>query len=340
VISIGRTGAATPVAVFDPVNVAGTTVRHASIHNSDEIDRLDVRIGDTVIIFKAGEIIPQIARVLKELRPKGAKAFNYREALKEQYPELEFERPDGEVVYRVKGENSDLIFKRSLEYFASKQAMDIDGLGTRNVEMLIDHKLVDDIPDIYRLKKEDLIDLEHFGDLSADNLISAIDNSKHPELERFITGLGIRHVGTLTARDLSNHFRSLDKFEEATIEELEAIDGIGKIVAESIMGWLSDDDNIRTLEKFKELGVNPIYVDHSGDKLTGQSFVITGTLTSMSRDDAANKIRSLGGIFQSSVSRETTYLVEGENTGQGKVEKAKKLGTQVINEKELLDLLK
>ncbi|NLA52664.1 MAG: NAD-dependent DNA ligase LigA, partial [Alcaligenaceae bacterium] len=192
VISIGRTGAATPVAILDPVEVAGSTVRHASLHNADEIARLDVRIGDTVIIYKAGDIIPQVKEVLTTLRPEGAVQFDYAEALARQYPDLEFEWPAGEVVYRVKGESSDYILKRAVEYYASKPALNIEGLGEKNVAALVDAGLVKSIADLYRLKVGQVAQLERFGELSAKNLVEAIETSKTPALNKFITALGIR----------------------------------------------------------------------------------------------------------------------------------------------------
>lgn len=338
VISIGRTGAATPVAVFDPVVVAGTTVQHASLHNADEIARLDVRIGDTVVIFKAGDIIPQVESVVTELRPKDAEPFDYEKALAEQYPELTFERPAGEAVYRVKGSSGDLILKRSIEYYASKGALDIDTLGEKNVVALVDAGLVKDIADIYTLTKEDLLKLDRFAEISASKLINAIQEKKNPPLEKFIMGLGIRHVGTQTAIDLANKFGSIDKLQHATIEELEDIEGIGKVVAESIAAWFADEDNIALLEKFAKLGVKPHFEKKSG-KLAGQSFVVTGTLESMSRDEAADRIRALGGTFQTSVAKDTTYLVVGGKVGASKFKKAEQYGTKIINEKELLELL-
>ena len=205
VISIGRTGAATPVAVFTPVQVAGTTVQHASLHNADEIARKDIRIGDTVVIFKAGDIIPQVESVVLELRPKDAAPFNYEDALKEQYPELTFERQGDDVVYRVKGASSELLLKRALEYYASRQALDIDTLGEKNVVALVDAGLVKDIADIYALRLEDIRALDRFADISAKKLYDAIQASKSPSLERFILALGIRHVGVQTAIDLANH---------------------------------------------------------------------------------------------------------------------------------------
>lgn len=339
VISIGRTGAATPVAVFDPVQVAGTTVQHASLHNADEIARLDVRRGDTVIIFKAGDIIPQVQSVVPELRPKDSAAINYEEELKRQYPELEFVRPEGEVVYRVKGLTGDLILKRSLEHFVSKGALDIDTFGEKNVVAVIDAGYVNNLADIYRLTKEQLLKIDRFADISASKLIDAIAAAKTPPLERFVYGLGIRHVGVQTAIDLVNHFGSLDALAHATIDELEGIDGIGKVVAESIAAWFADEDNLALIDEFTKLGVAPHFEKKTG-KLLGQNFVVTGTLEGMGRDEAADAIRALGGTFQTAVAKDTTYLVAGGKVGASKLKKAEQYGTKIINEAELLELLK
>lgn len=339
VISIGRTGAATPVAVFDPVVVAGTTVQHASLHNADEIARLDVRRGDTVVVFKAGDIIPQIEAVLVELRPKDTRPIDYPAELARQYPELEFIRPEGEAVYRVKGLSGPLILKRALKHFASKGALDIDTLGEKNVEALVDAELVRDLADIYTLAKEQLLTLERFADISAQKLIDAIAAKKQPPLERFVYGLGIRHVGAQTAIDLVNHFESLDKLAQAGIDELQSVDGVGVVVAESIMAWFADEDNAVLLEKFTLLGVTPIYKAKRGE-LAGKSFVITGTLQSMSRDQAAEKIRALGGTFQTSVGKDTTYLVAGGKVGASKLARAEKYGTKVIDEAVFMKIVK
>ena len=338
VISIGRTGAATPVAVFDPVVVAGTTVQHASLHNADEIARLDVRRGDTVVIFKAGDIIPQVESVLKELRPAGTKPIDYPAELARQYPELEFVRPEGEAVYRVKGLSGPLILKRSLAHFASKGALDIDTLGEKNVEALVEAGLVNDLADIYRLTKDDLLQLERFAEISAQKLIDAIAAKKQPALERFLFGLGIRHVGAQTAIDLTNHFESVEKLSQATIDELREVDGVGEIVAESIVAWFADEDNVMLLKKFADLGVAPQFSQKS-DRLAGQSFVITGTLQSMGRDVAAEKIRDLGGTFQTAVAKDTTYLVAGGKVGASKLKKAEQYGTKIIDEQTLLEII-
>lgn len=338
VISIGRTGAATPVAVFDPVVVAGTTVQHASLHNANEIARKDVRIGDTVVIFKAGDIIPQVEHVVMELRPKKTVTFDYEKALKRQYPELTFERAGKDVVYRVKGLSGDLILKRSIEYYASKAALDIDTLGEKNVITLVDAGLVKDIADIYTLSVDDLLKLDRFADISAKKLVSAIAEKKTPPLEKFILGLGIRHVGAQTAIDLANKFESMENLQKATLEELGMVEGIGIVVAESIMGWFADEDNVELLQKLKMLGVEPHFKKKTG-KLVGQNFVITGTLESMSRDEAADRIRALGGTFQTVVAKDTTYLVAGGKVGTSKLKKAQSYGTKIIDESELRKLL-
>lgn len=340
VISIGRTGAATPVAVFDPVQVAGTTVQHASLHNADEIDRKDVRVGDTVVIFKAGDIIPQVQSVVMELRPKTAKKYDYDAELKRQYPNLEFTRPEGEAVYRLKNSSGPLLLKRALEHFASKGALDIDTLGEKNVVALVDAGLVRDLADIYQLKKEDLLKLDRFADISAQKLIDAIADKKQPPLQRFIYALGIRHVGAQTAIDLANNFKKLDNLGTAKLDELKSIEGVGDVVADSIYLWFDQDDNQALLAKFRRLGVWPKDVQTTGGKLSGQKFVVTGTLESMSREQAAEKIRALGGTFQTAVAKDTTYLVAGGKTGASKLKKAEQYGTKVINEQELKELLK
>lgn len=339
VISIGRTGAATPVAVFDPVIVAGTAVQHASLHNADEIERKDIRIGDTVVIYKAGDIIPQVDRVILDLRPSGAKRFQMERELKKQYPEYDFERKAGEAAYRVKGATGPLLLKRALMHFASKGALDIDTLGEKNVSALVDAGLVKDLADIFTLTTEQIQLLDRFAEISARKLVDGIKAKTNPPLPRFIYGLGIRHVGAQTAIDLANHFRRLDSLGSASLEELRSVNGIGDIVAESILLWFDDEENQALLSKFRRLGVWPEEVKHTGGKLHGRKFVVTGTLQTMGRDIAAEKIRSLGGTFQSSVGKDTDYLVVGSNVGASKLAKAEKLGVECITEEELLGIL-
>lgn len=340
VISIGRTGAATPVAVFDPVKVAGTTVQHASLHNADEIARKDIRRGDTVVIFKAGDIIPQVESVVTELRPKGSQKLNFEAELERQYPELAFERPEGEAVYRVKGATGPLLLKRALQHFASKSALDIDTLGEKNVIALVDAGYVNDLADIYTITLDQLLSLDRFAHISAEKLIAAIQEKKSPELARFVFGLGIRHVGVQTAIDLVKEFGSLAALRGATIDQLRAVEGVGEIVAESLAAWFADEDNLSLLDKFSRLGVAPHHDQKlDGGPLSGQSFVITGALKSMGRDQAAEKIRERGGTFQTSVGKGTTYLVAGGKVGESKLKNASKYGTKVINEEQFLELI-
>ena len=340
VISIGRTGAATPVAILDPVEVAGSTVRHASLHNADEIARLDVRIGDTVIIYKAGDIIPQIKEVLTTLRPEGAKKYDYKEALARQYPELTFERPEGEVVYRVKGENSDVILKRAVEYYASKPALNIEGLGEKNVVALVDAGLVKSIADLYRLEVGKIAQLERFGELSAKNLVDAIAASKNPALNKFITALGIRHVGAQTAVSLARKFGTLENLEVATEDDLLAIPDIGEVVAEAILAYFGDEENIKMLAELKALGVEPVKENTSELPLTGKSYIVTGTLASMGREEAEDRLRELGATVTSSVTKNTTALIVGDKPGKSKIDKADKLGIPRMTEVEFWELIK
>ena len=336
VISIGRTGVATPVAVFSPVQLAGTTVRHASLHNADEIQRLDVRIGDTVVVFKSGDIIPKILRVLPELRPKNTKPFNFKDELSKQFPDIEFYRPDGEVAYRAKGLNSDLILKKMVAFYASKAGLDIENLGEKNVNLLVEKGLIRDLADIYLLKKEDLLKLERFAEISANNLLQAIEFSKNPELAKFISALGIRHVGGETANLLAEKFEKFENLRDSNLEELLEIDGIGKKVAESILAYFNDDENLRVLTKMFNLGVKVQNFAKNEGILSGKNFVITGTLKTMAREKAAEKIEELGGKFQKTISKTTDFLVIGEKVGATKISKAKKLGVKVMDEDEFL----
>ena len=342
VLSIGRTGAVTPVAVFEPVQLAGTTVRHATLHNADEIKRLDVRIGDTVVIYKAGEIIPQVQQVLTELRPANAKPYNFEAEMRAQYPELDFERPEGEAVWRVKnlGDAKDVAVQ-SIVHYASREALNIEGLGEKNVTALVDSGLVKDIADLYMLKVGDVVKLDRFGEISSSNLVLAIQNSKAPALDRFTYGLGIRHVGSKTATDIARHFQTFSAIQDAGVEELEQVPGVGAIVAEAIVAWFGDEDNVEMLDRLRVAGVKPSETrDNESDlPLAGVSICVTGTLETMSRDEAGRRIRAAGGEFQTSVGKGTTYLVMGTKAGASKRQKAEELGTKIIDEAELLKLL-
>ena len=340
IISVGRTGAATPVAVMEPVDVAGSTVQHASLHNQDEIERLDVRIGDTVIIHKAGDIIPKVTRVLSELRTGSEKKYDMVAELEAH--ELQFVQPPGEVIWRAVSRDNPAIIKRAIQHFASKQALDIDGLGEKNVDLLVDQGLVRDFADLYTLKASELEQLERFAELSSENLEAAIADKRRPPLARFLNGLGIRHVGVQTSIDIANTYQSLENLQKVATEkpeELYEIDGIGEVVARSIVQWFLDEQNTELLEKFRKLDVWPKPAKKADGPLQGKSFAITGTLSSMSRELAAEKIRAQGGTFQSSVGKGTDYLVHGAALGDGKRAKAEKFGTQLLDEKSFLKLI-
>lgn len=336
-ISIGRTGAATPVAMLEPVVVAGSTVQMATLHNEDDVKRKDIRIGDTVIIHKAGDIIPEVVEPLINLRDGNEKEF----IMPSNCPECNtpLVRLESEAVWRCPNNNCPTRVAKRLQHFASRPAMEIEGLGEKNVEALLNAGLVQDIADIYTITKEQLLELDRFALVSASKLVDAIQSKKNPPLSRFIFGLGIRHVGAQTAIDLANSFRSIGNLQKATIEELHAVEGIGVVVAESIVAWFAEPVNQQLLNKFEEYRVTPQEVERVGGPLEGKSFVITGSLGNMSREEAAEKIRSLGGAFQSSVGKGTTYLVAGGSVGASKLAKAEKFGTQIIDEAELMKLI-
>lgn len=339
VLSIGRTGVVTPVAVFEPVQLAGTTIQHATLHNEDEIARLDVRVGDTVEIYKAGEIIPKVNRVLKEFRPKHAVPFNFSAELKRQYPDIKFERKSGEVAWRICNRGSlTTVLKRSIEHYGDRAALNINGLGESNVGALVDAGLIKDVADLYKLDVDKVAKLERFGSISAGNLIRAIDETKGPSLSRFIYALGIPHVGTKTANDLANTVGSIEAFRNVTYSQLASISGIGKTVAEAILAWWSDQDNVDLVDKLLSYGVAPCQAMR-GNKLQGISIAITGKLDSMSREEAGERIRLQGGNFQSSVGKATNYLVANNKLGASKMAAAKKYGTKIITENDLLALL-
>jgi DNA ligase (NAD+) len=275
---------------------------------------------------------------LTSLRPQNSVTFNFKAELTRQYPEFQFYRPENEAIYRVVGQSWPLILKKSLSHYVSRGALNIDSLGEKNVEVLIDAGLVGDLADIYNLQFEDVIKLERFAELSTKNLLNAISDAKKPELAKFIFGLGIRHVGEQTAVNLANHFKSLHSISNANFEELSLIDGVGVKIAESILAWFLDEDNMKTLIKFKQFGVQPQHKNAIKGSLSGKSFVITGTLKNMSRDEAADTIRSLGGIFQTSVGKGTSYLVAAGKVGNSKLNKAEQFKTKVISESEFLKM--
>lgn len=337
-VSIGRTGTATPVAMLEPVKVAGSTIQMATLHNEDEVHRKDFRIGDTVIVHKAGDVIPEVVEPLKTLRTGEEKVFKMPKNCPDCGQPLSKLKLE-EVAWRCINNACPSRTWKRIEHYASKSALDITGLGEKNVVALIDAGLIADQADIYKLSVEDLLKLDRFAAVSANKLVNAIQDKKEPELNRFIYGLGLRHIGAQTAIDLSNHFKSIEKLMSAKLDELAAMDGIGEIVAESVVEWFAEETNQQLLNKFKLLGVWPKETASSGGFLEGKKFVITGSLSSMSREEAADRIRHLGGTFQSSVGKETDYLVVGDNVGESKLKKARDLGTNQINEAELLKLI-
>lgn len=337
-ISIGRTGAATPVAMLEPTVIAGSLVQMATLHNQGEIERKDIRIGDTVAVHKAGDIIPEVIESLPKLRDGTQKKFVMPKNCPDCGTKLVKLKED-EAVWRCPNNSCPSRLSNQLRHFASKSALDIEGLGERNVELLLENELVKSPADFYKLKADDLLKLERFADISANKLITAIAEKKHPELHRFIYALGIRHVGAQTAVDLATSFKDFGKLSKTTVEELQEVEGIGTVVAESIVEWFAEPDNQKLIEDFSKVGVSPKQIEIKESAITGKRFVITGTLSEMGREEAAEKIRSLGGIFQSSVGKDTDYLVAGENTGSSKLEKANKYGTKIVDEQQLLRLL-
>ncbi len=335
-VQVGRTGALTPIAVLKPVSVAGTTVSRATLHNHDEIERLGVRVGDTVIIQKAGDIIPEIVEVLKKLRTGKEKVFIFPK--KCPICNSAVVRPEGEVAYYCSNKQCYAREIQNLIHFVSKKAFNIEGLGDRIVEQLVSAGIVRDSADFFSLTNADLLQLERFAEKSADNLIEAIFERRSITLDRFIYALGIRHVGEQTARDLAQHFRSWQKLEQSSIDELLAIHEIGEVVAKSLHQWLQSAQNKKLVAKLFSLGVKlQTSATAKDQKLAGKSFVITGTL-SQPRDVIAEEIRQHGGTVGSSVSSATDYVLAGENPGS-KVDKAQKLGIQVISESALQKML-
>ncbi|HSX17794.1 MAG TPA: NAD-dependent DNA ligase LigA [Candidatus Saccharimonadales bacterium] len=337
-VSIGRTGAATPVAMLEPVVVAGSTVQMATLHNEGEVHRKDIRIGDTVIIQKAGDVIPEVVEPLEELRTGSEKKFVMPTHCPDCGTKL-VKAKETEAIWRCPNDACPSRSWKQIQHFASKGALDIEGLGEKNVLALIQAGLIKDPADIFTIKKENLLNLERFADISAEKLAKAIQEKKRPPLDRFIYALGIRQVGSQTALDLANHFHDFEKLAKATIDELSEIEGIGEVVAESIVEWFERPSNQKLLGKFKKNEVHPEEAHPPRGPLNGKNFVVTGSLESMSREEAAERIRTLGGKFQSSVSQETDYLVVGANVGESKLKKARDLDTNQINEKEFLNLL-
>jgi len=336
-VQVGRTGVLTPVAILKPVLVAGTTVSRATLHNAEEVKRLDLKIGDTVIIQKAGDVIPEVVKVLKELRNGEEKKFTI--PVKCLSCGEKIEREKGGPIAKCLNKKCSVRHRRELYYFTSKNAFDIEGLGPKIIDALLDNNLIQDGADIFDLKEGDLIPLERFGEKSAQNLVKAVEARREITLDRFIISLGILHVGEKTAQDLAEKFGTIEKLKKANLEDLLRVENIGEIVAKSIYDWFRDEHNEKFFKKLLErIKIKKISKKTSG-KLTGKTFVITGVLESMSRQIAKEKIKALGGETTESVSPKTDFVIVGKEPGS-KYEKAKKLGVKTIDEKEFLDMVK
>ena len=336
-ISVGRTGAATPFAVLEPTLVAGSTVGMATLHNESEIKRKDIRIGDTVIIQKAGDIIPEVVEPLPKLRTGAERVFVMPAACPVCGQPLHKEAK--EAVWRCINFDCPALGRGRIIHFASKTAFDIEGLGESTVDALLDSGLIKDSADVFSLTAADLLTVDRFADISAAKLASAIQAKKTVTLDRFIYAMGIRHTGLQTARDLAAHFGSLSNFKLATPEELHNVPGIGKVVADSITDWLASDRHQLLLQKFEAAGVHPTPVQKITGPLTGVNFVITGTLEMGSREQVAAKLEALGAHEQNTVTKDTTYLIVGDSPGASKLTKATKLGVRTLDEGSLTKLL-
>jgi DNA ligase (NAD+) len=344
-IQVGRTGKLTPVAKLAPVFVGGTTVSNATLHNQDEIDRKDVRIGDTVIVRRAGDVIPEVVGVIADKRPAGAEPFSIHARLKGKCPICgsDIERPEGEVDWRCSGG----LFcpaqrKQAILHFASRRAMDIEGLGDKLVDQLVDSGLIRTLPELYKLGVAKLCALERMAEKSAQNLVAGLEKSKHTTLGRFLFALGIRHVGETTAKDLARHFGQLDRILDASEAQLLEVKDVGPVVAQSIHTFFAQPHNREVVEQLRACGITWEETDGTADTtpkpLAGKTFVLTGTLPTLSRDEAKDLIEAAGGKVSGSVSKKTHYVVAGAEAGS-KLDKAQELGVAILDEPGLKALL-
>ncbi len=346
VIQVGRTGVLTPVAHLTPVLVAGSVVSRATLHNEDEIKRLDVRIGDTVVIQKAGDVIPDIVEVLKDLRTGKERKFNMPDKCVVCGSDIKKETissgKENSVAYYCVNRKC---FAQELEciiHFVSKKGMNIDGMGEKIIEQLLNEGLISNIADIYELKLGDIKPLERFADKSAENLIKAIENSKEVTLSKFLFALGIRHIGEETSELIADNLGTIGAIQKSSVETFDKIEGVGEVMAQSIYNWMHDKQNQKILSRLLGyVNVCPSHIakDRHSQKLRGKIFVLTGTLSSMNRDEAKAKIKALGGKVSSSVSPKTDFVVAGEDPGTNKYEKAMELKIKILGEAEFINII-
>ena len=341
IVNVGRTGAVTPMAVMQPVQLAGTTLQRATLHNSDRVKELDIRVGDTVIIRKAGEIIPEVVRVLPELRPADTVPYQMPSRCPECSADLV--RPEAEAVTRCINSSCPAILRGSIIHWASRNALDIRGLGERIAVLLIENKLVSSVADLYSLTVEQVASLERMGTKSAQNLVEAIAESKNQTYDRLLYGLGIRYVGSVNAKTLAENFPSIEELSQASFEAIEAVYGIGEEIAQSVFEWVRVPANQDLIKQLQAAGLEFSQAvatkSEAGDRpFLGKTFVITGTLPSLKRDEAKKLIEQAGGKVTGSISKNTDYLLLGENAGS-KLAKAQKLGITELSESKLLTLL-
>lgn len=339
VIQVGRTGVLTPAAEFDSVFVAGSNIQRATLHNIDYIRQKDIRIGDTVIIQKAGDVIPEVVSVVTSKRTGKEKMFEMPDVCPVCHSKAV--RDEGEVAYRCTGENCPAKLQRILENFTSRNAMNIDGLGPSTIEQMLDKNLISSYADIYYLTFEDLSCMDNFKEKSINNLLNAIRDSKANCLSKLLFALGIRHVGANTAKQIAKTFGTMDSIINADYESLSAVEDVGGIIAQSVVDFFSKDVNIEIITRLKEAGVNMNYIAEasSDDRFKDMTFVLTGTLSNMKREEAAQIIENFGGKVSSSVSKKTDYVVYGESAGS-KLTKAKELGIPTLTENEFIDKIK
>jgi len=341
-VQVGRTGALTPVAILAPVEVGGVMVQRATLHNQDEIERKDIRVGDTVVVQRAGDVIPEVVKFLPEQRPAQARKF----VLPEKCPVCgsKVVRPEDEAIHRCLNRNCPAQIMESLRHFSSRGALNIEGLGEKIVERLFSEKLVKSLADLYSLRESDLLKLEKFTDQEthkkAKNLLEALERSKKTTLPRFLYGLGIRHVGESTAQLLAESFGSLAELEKAGADDLMNLEGIGPEVASAVHDFFANRENQKLLKELLAAGISfePVKKSRASMPLSGKTFVLTGGLSSLTREEAKNLIAAAGGKVSSSVSKKTDFVVVGAEPGS-KLDKAKELGIKTLSEEEFAEML-